>query len=237
MSPRTLDRLIYIDDSGDPRTGLVVYGWIEFQPDHWHDVLGVWLQHRKQLSARYGVPVPKELHMTDYAQGRGNLTARKLPEFTGPNGSTFYKKDFGRAVARESLAVMRSLEGLRVGSVYRQATRETAAPAKAGLYAALLRRFETELQGTDSLAMIFMDGDGSDTTYRDAHRQLPRAARHVIEDPIYTDSKTSQLMQMADHVAWSAFATLARVPKHEFAHELYRDYLAVRDPSRGPQPL
>ena len=237
MPPRTLDRLIYIDDSGDPRTGLVVYGWIEFQPDHWHDILGGWLQHRKRLWTRYSVPVPKELHMTEYVQGRRSLTTREPPEFMSPDGLTFYKKDFGRAVARESLAVMQSLEGLRVGSVYRQGTRETVVAVKADLYAALLDRFEQELRETDSLAMIFMDGDGSDAGYRDAHRGLPRAERHIIEDPIYTDSKTSQLMQMADHVAWSAFATLARVPKHEFAHELYRDYLATRDPFRSPQPL
>jgi|GEM_PF-3975264 len=76
MPPRTLDRLVCIDDSGDPRTGLAVYGWIEFAPDRWHDVLGGWLEHRKQLWRKYGIPVSKELHMTEYVQGRGRLTDR-----------------------------------------------------------------------------------------------------------------------------------------------------------------
>lgn len=93
------------------------------------------------------------------------------------------------------------------------------------------------MEQNSSLAMVFMDGDGSDTSYRDAHRALPRRTRHVIEDPIYTDSRTSQLMQMADHVAWCADAAITRAPRHEFAHEWYRDYLAARDPHREPTPV
>ena len=166
MPPRTLDRLVYIDDSGDPRTGLAVYGWIEFAPDRWHDVLGGWLEHRKQLAARAS----------------------------------------GTAV-------------------------------KAALYAALLERFERELHDSDSLALVFMDGDGTDKTYRDAHRRLPRASHRIIEDPIYTDSKTSQLVQMADHVARCAFTAIAQAPGHEFAHRWYEQHLAVRDRYRRPQAL
>lgn len=237
MPPRTLDRLVYIDDSGDPRTGLAVYGWIEFAPDRWHDVLGGWLEHRKQLWRKYGIPVSKELHMTEYVQGRGRLTERHLPEFTGDGGATLHKKDLGRAIAREGLEVMASLEGMRVGAVYRTAARASGAAAKAALDAALLERFERELHDSDSLALVFMDGDGTDKTYRDAHRRLPRASRRIIEDPVYTDSKTSQLVQMADHVAWCAFTAIAQAPGHEFAHRWYEQHLAVRDRYRRPQAL
>jgi hypothetical protein len=47
--PEVLDRLIYIDDSGHPASGLVVYGWIEFSPDRWASVLKTWLETRKRL--------------------------------------------------------------------------------------------------------------------------------------------------------------------------------------------
>ena len=55
--------------------------------------------------------------MTEYVQGRGRLTERHLPEFTGDGGATLHKKDLGRAIAREGLEVMASLEGMRVGAV------------------------------------------------------------------------------------------------------------------------
>lgn len=236
MSSRTLDRLIYIDDSGDSRSGLVVFGWVEFRPDRWHEVLGNWIAHRKHLWRHYRVPVSQELHMTQYALGRGRISERLPSEFISEEGKELWK-DLGGAVAERSLTTMGSIEGLRLGAVYRNATRETWASARADVYAKLIERFEGEIQATSSLAMVFMDGDGSDTSFRQVHRALSRGTRRVIEDPIYTDSKSSQLMQMADHVAWCANASIARIPKHQFAHDWYRDHLSLRDPFREPIPL
>ncbi|MFQ6486135.1 DUF3800 domain-containing protein [Brachybacterium epidermidis] len=235
MPQGSLDRLIYIDDSGHSASGLVVYGWVEFRPDQWHDVLGEWLAHRKRLWRLFRVPVPEELHMTEYALGRGRISESLPPEFVEDGRSLW--KDFGRKVAIESLETLSSTAGLRVGSVYRQATRETWATARSDVYNRLIERFEDEMRESASLAMIFMDGDGSDTSYRDAHRKLPRRTRRVIEDPIYTDSKSSQIMQMADHVAWCANAAIAQVPTHEFSHDWYERYLATRDPHRRPLEL
>lgn len=225
-----------MDDSGHSASGLVVYGWIEFRPDHWHDVLGQWLSHRKRLWRQYAVPVSEELHMTAYALGRGRISQQLPAQFVRDDGTELWK-DLGGEVARAGLRTLASIEGLRVGAVYRQATRATWSEARADVYRALLSRFESEMDSTSSLAMVFMDGDGSDASYREAHRALPRATRRVIEDPIYTDSRTSQLMQMADHVAWCANAAIARIPKHVFAHEWYEDYLSPRDPHRRPRPL
>lgn len=236
MAPRSLNRLIYVDDSGHPASGLVVYGWIEFKPDRWHDVLGQWLAHRKLLWRQYAVGVPEELHMTQYALGRGRISRNIPSRFVRPDGVELWK-DFGGEVARTSLETLKSIEGLRVGAVYRHATQETWATARADVYCQLIAKFEAEMLDTDSLAMLFMDGDGSDTSYREAHRALPRSTRRVIEDPIYMDSKTSQLMQMADHVAWCANASIAQIPKHAFAHDWYEKYLSPRDPGRRPMPL
>ena len=55
--PSTLDRLIYVDDSGHPQTGTVVFGWIEFSPDRWNSILGTWLDTRRRLWRDFGVPV------------------------------------------------------------------------------------------------------------------------------------------------------------------------------------
>lgn len=59
-----LTRLIYIDDSGHPASGLVVYGWVEFAPDRWASVLKSWLDTRKRLWREFSIAVTEELHTT-----------------------------------------------------------------------------------------------------------------------------------------------------------------------------
>ena len=90
----TLDRMIYVDDSGHPSSGLVVYGWIEFQPDHWATVLRTWLDLRKKLWRDYGVPVVEELHATQFVNGRGRISQR-IPDRFVHRGQEFWK-DLGR---------------------------------------------------------------------------------------------------------------------------------------------
>lgn len=79
-----------------------------------------------------------------------------------------------------------------------------------------------------------MDGDGSDTSYRSTHRGLKLAQRRVIEDAIHTDSKHSQLIQMADLVAWSANSSIDRHHGNQFAWDWYDTYLAERDRCVAP---
>nr|WP_255433846.1 DUF3800 domain-containing protein [Tessaracoccus sp. MC1865] len=82
-----------------------------------------------------------------------------------------------------------------------------------------------------------MDGDGSDSIYRTTHRGLSLGQRRVIEDAIYLDSSHSQLVQMADLVAWCAHVVADPHPKNEFAANWYHQYLAARDPRRTPERL
>jgi hypothetical protein len=74
-------------------------------------------------------------------------------------------------------------------------------------------------------------------SFRTTHRQLKLDERHIIEDAIHLDSKSSQLVQMADLVAWSAYAAVDRHPRNEFAWGRYETYLAERDPGRQPKEL
>lgn len=234
MSP-ALNRLVYVDDSGHPGSGLVVYGWIEFQPDRWSSVLQSWLETRRRLWREFAIPVVQELHATAYVNGRGRISQR-LPDRHIHQGVEYWK-DFGREVALECLETLRCAEGLRVGAVWRQRPPSDFAQTRREAYAALISRFEQELASSASLAMVFMDGDGSDNSYRTTHRSLKLADRRVIEDAIHIDSGTSQLVQMADLVAWSANAHIDRRPGNEFAWEWYSSYLAERDPLRGPQEV
>lgn len=232
MPPQHLDTMMYIDDSGHPQSGSVVYGWVSFSPDRWSDVLGSWMNNRKNLYRTYGLPIAQELHMTDYVLGRGRISLKPPEEFVH-DGRIFWK-DLGGAVALECLRTLSSTEGISIGSVYYQGAPDELALNRQRVYQWLIQRKDRELKATHSLGLVYMDGDGSDTSYRDIHRRLPRAGRNIVEDPIFLDSRTSQFMQMADHVAWCANASIAKIPKHSFAHGWYEDYLAVRDTAREP---
>lgn len=231
MSP-SLDRMIYIDDSGHPQSGLVVYGWIEFSPDHWAGVLRSWLDVRKKLWREFSIPVVQELHATEYINGRGRVSKR-LPDRHVHDGVEHWK-DFGREVAIECLEALRCTEGLSVGAVWRRDAPTRVGHTKQDVYAALVARFEAELAEAGSLGLVFMDGDGSDTSYRSTHRGLRLQDRRVIEDAVHLDSRDSQLVQMADLVAWSANAHVDPHPGNRFAWDWYSTHLAERDPRRAP---
>lgn len=231
--PSLLDRMIYIDDSGHPQTGDVTYGWIAFDPSSWSEVLGCWLECRRRLWRTFSIPVTTELHTTDYVNGRGQVSTRP-PEKYVHHGQTYWK-DLGRDVAKICLATLKSTPGLHVGAVGAQGAPAMLAATKKTLYARLLERLERDLRERDGLGMVFIDGDGSDTSYRDVHRQLPRSSRRIVEDPIAQDSKVSQLVQMADLVAWSANVHLNPHPRNAFAHTWYAEYLSTRDLQRQPQ--
>lgn len=235
LMPASLNRMIYIDDSGHPASGLIVYGWIEFTPAHWASVLKNWLDTRKRLWRELGIPVPQELHTTDYVNGRGRIT-KSIPARHMHNGAPHWK-DLGREVACLCLDTIRSTEGLSVGSVYRRVDPSAFAQSKQDTYRSLVNRFERDLEQTGPLGLIFMDGDGSDTSYRSTRRQLPLSQRRIIEDAVHLDSSASQLIQMADLVAWSANAAIDRHDAQSFAWDWYRNYLAERDLAREPQPI
>lgn len=59
----------------------------------------------------------------------------------------------------------------------------------------------------------------------------------IIEDPMHQDSTSSQLIQLADLVAWSANACADRHARNAFAHDWYSTYLAPRDIRRVPLPV
>lgn len=90
MPPQHLDTMMYIDDSGHPQSGSVVYGWVSFSPDRWSDVLGSWMNNRKNLYRTYGVPIAQELHMTDYVLGAGVSASNR------PRNSSMMEGFFGR---------------------------------------------------------------------------------------------------------------------------------------------
>ncbi|QCQ17250.1 DUF3800 domain-containing protein [Microbacterium sp. RG1] len=232
---RNLDRLIYVDDSGRTQDGLIVYGWIEFHPDHWHAVLRAWLDLRKKLWREMGIPVTQELHSTDYINGRDRIS-KKIPT-RYDHGGQIYWRDLGRDVALACLDTLRCAEGLRVGAVYRRDPTAGTADLKYAVYERFIMDLEEQMSGSESLAMIFMDGNGADPIYRRAHRTLRLSDRGVLEDALLLESASSQLVQMADLVAWCAYTAVDRYEKAEYAWNWYGDFLAERDRARAPREV
>lgn len=205
---------------------------MRFAPNAWPVVLRKWLELRKRLYREFGIHVEQELHSTDYINGRGRVTARP-PQRHIHTGITHWK-DLGQEVARVLLSEVASLEGVTVGAVYRRHEPNPSVFDKVEVYRALIEQWEKELERRSEFALVFVDGNGTDSSYRTAHRGLKLDSRRIIEDPIMTDSATSQLVQIADLVAWCAYVAIERHPRHAFAWDWYEEYLAIRDPNRVP---
>lgn len=138
----TLDRMLYLDDSGSSLSGLVVYGWVEVAPCDWGSALREWLTLRKELVRDHRVPVTAELHCTEYVQGRGvsgfgHISTSPPARFRttrvsvdGANSEMVLWKDLGREVAERCLTVLARSPTMRVGAVWQRT------PAKGSAYAA-----------------------------------------------------------------------------------------------------
>ena len=224
--------MFYVDDSGSVDSGLIVYGWIECSPDRWRNGLRAILELRKQLYRDHQVPPATELHATKFVNGRDRIS-------TGGNDDSTEWKTLGRAVAVECLAVLRDCPDIKIGAVWRRtaATGRDYYDERAEVYNALVERWNTEHRAAGSYAFVSMDGNGSDPTYFDAHRALPLDTRHIIEDPMFHDSRRSQWVQMADLVAYTVFTHLNRHAGNEFGWSWYEDFLQGKDVAGGPVGL
>jgi hypothetical protein len=78
-------RLCYVDDSGAEDTGIVVFSWIECGISNWRLGLRGWLDLRKDLYARHGIPPAYELHATKFIRGVGNR--QRTPAGTGTSAT------------------------------------------------------------------------------------------------------------------------------------------------------
>lgn len=220
-------RMFYIDDSGAPDTGWIIYSWIEVSISDWRLGLRAWLDLRKDLFARFKIPPSEELHASPFLNGRGEPS----------NDPTFNRSKKARAnVFTEALKVIGSSSQLRVGTFYRQTTaRGKSYNSERGeVYAELVHRVDARLGSAGEHGLIFMDGVGTDPAYYAAHRSLKLSSRNIIEDPLFQHSHRSQWVQMADLAAYAAYQSLIRIPRKRFAWEWYPTLLGPIDLNGGP---
>lgn len=218
-------RLIYVDDSGAERSGFATFSWIEVSLDDWSTGLAQVLRWRSHLTKTHGIPKNYELHAVNFANGRGNPSV---------NDAWNRRKAHRSAVLDEAFDRFASWTWLRAGTVYSstQLRREDFAGERARVYGELVQLLDRRLEEAGEWGFLVMDGDGTDSSYITAHRQLPIASRSLIEDPAFQHSYRSQWVQLADLTAYAAYQSLVRVPEKRFAWEWYG---ALGD--RGDEPV
>ncbi len=223
-------RLFYVDDSGAESTGFVVYSWIECAITDWRHGLRGWLDLRKELYARHGIPPAYELHATKFIRGVGNPSTN--PEWNR-------QKHNRSAVMREALIAIKGAAVLRTGTVYRCTTARGPAyhVERDRVYESLIAHLDGRLGVGGEFGMVFMDGDGTATSYYNAHRALKLAHRNIIEDPLFLPAHRSAWVQMADLVAWTAYQSLLRHAGKRFAWQWYDEHLRATDVNGGPLAL
>jgi hypothetical protein len=78
------------------------------------------------------------------------------------------------------------------------------------------------------------DGDRAWSAVGEDRCLLALNSRNLIEDPLFHDSRRSQLIQMADLVAWTTYAHLNKHAGNQYAHTWYDDYLKTSDANGAP---
>jgi hypothetical protein len=226
----TTPRMLYIDDSGSEPSGLVIYGWIECDVASWRHVLRDILELRKALYRDHHVPPSTELHATKFINGRTRIST------AGSEDDTEEWKTLGRAVAVQCLEAIDASPNIRIGSAYRHTPlrRREYYDERGRVYMDLITQWDAQYRAEDSYAFLSMDGDGTDANYFNAHRALELNTRHIIEDPMFHDSRKSQLVQMADLIAYTTFMSLNPHPGNVFGQGWRAQYLDGSDVNGGP---
>ena len=211
--------LVFVDDSGDESYRL--YSALFVRAEVWRDVLARWLAWRRDLEVRFEIPVLYEIHSVKFFAGRGrpSIDASHVVNTS---------RALRRAIGEEALHLIADL-GLRTLTVTRRGN--AVRPA----YAGLLRRVEQELSELESVGIVIVDGQDEDSVYWSAHRDLPLTTRRVIEDPWMQPSHGSQLVQMADIVAYSAHQFVVGDSSRRAMSDWYPRFIAssVKHPEAG----
>lgn len=186
---------------------------------HWNDFMGVWLNVRAELTKTWQVRKHAELHAVDLVKGRGAPC-----EDEESNGKFGKPARLGAyRVALNQLSQFQPLTVTTVGANLRQ---------QAEVYGHFIDHLDRWASKNNTHVMVVYDGKSGDAEegadaearsaaqedawrdlrpYRLVHRALDLSTRRIIEDVIGHDSKSSQLIQAADLVAYGAYQWKAHI--------------------------
>lgn len=208
--------VIYADDSGDEASS--IYSGLLVPIPNWSSILTRWLAFRRWMYRKYKVPADYEWHTYQWLKGEG------MPDQENPDSPINHSKGLRRDVAQKAVLQIGSLRQLGVGIV----TCETPGAVKADAYAAMVREVDRLLLKQDSYGVMVVDGGVNgvpDPHVRTAHRALELSTRRVTEDGWLQPARGSQLVQMADLVAHSAYQAKRKKESREFMWDWYSTHL------------
>jgi hypothetical protein len=206
--------IAYVDDSGDESCDLLA--GVLLPLDGWRDCLGAWLNWRRFLFSRWGIPADFELHAIEFLRPdrspipTSHSRAHKVIE-SGINDHVGQRHE----VYRRSLEAIKYMPGVKVATVCRPGTNRVLT------YKALLEAFQVTLEEADRDVLIMIDGGEPDPRLRIEHRLLDLGVRRVLEDPWPERSHHSQLLQIADLIVHAAFQHVIQNPKKRFMWDWY----------------
>lgn len=217
--------IVYVDDSGAADTGHIIYGWLAVPIAQWNAALKAVLSWRHQLDASYQIPVTYELQATKFVGGRGRPTRTEDGNLA---------KSTRAAIVASTFDELAAWDWATIGAVHAHTHGQGRRyhQAKEATYDSLVHEIDHWLNSTGSQAVIVMDGDGTDKGFARAHRGLRLATRHIVEDPLFLDSATSQWVQLADLIAFAAYQHILQRTDRSFAWSWYPS-LSHRDAFRG----
>jgi len=181
-------RLLYMDDSGTVDTGLISYSWLNMDIAEWNRCPRLVLDWRHRISQQHGIPVRYELHSTKFLGGRGDPSLDPRWNRSKANRN---------AVVIDGLAQLAGLPSVQLGTAYRRttATGRRYGSERADVYVKTVELLDAMLTDQGDIGIIVMGGNGTDPSYRQAHRSLKLATRSIIEDPTFQPAHESQLVQ------------------------------------------
>ncbi|MCZ7414871.1 MULTISPECIES: DUF3800 domain-containing protein [unclassified Streptomyces] len=208
--PPPPSRVYYIDDSGTPGDGMVFYSAIGVPCDQTAAIEGNWREHRRSWEVEHGVPADYELHANKLIPGRGRPGGRNLPRIER------------WLLAQAALDVIGAASALDVITVYAHepgAWRE----ARERAFGGALRAIDRRLARSGEYGHVVVDGDGTDAFYAATWQSLspPRLPIPLTQE----SSASSDWLQMADLVAYTAFQAVARRPARQHMWGWYTRYL------------
>lgn len=220
--------LFYVDDSGSETHGITTFSWIRIDPAHWATATHRWIRFRAALDRRHLIPTDVRLHATELAGGR----------YTSGTGLDLNPQQ-GLKLIRDGLKVIAGLPGTTLGSVYRRTTARGRSfeHDKQDLYRAMITHLDHQLKDTASFGMIVMDGDGTNPGYHRGHQTLELGERALIEDPFFRHASTSQWVQVADLIAWTAYRSQRLGGRRDKTASWYEQILSQIDEAGSPIEL
>ncbi len=212
----TLWRDYFVDDGGDGRLS-IHFASLGIDRVRRGAAERRWRDFRAELEAdaRLLIPAVSPLHAVDLAGVRGEYA------HTSRSTSRANHRRHTQEVILRGLRVIAEMPGARVRSVYRETS--DYARDRPALYAAFVRDLNAELAAEGAHGRLVVDGNGTETALRDAHRALPAEGRYVVGDPVFESAKSRDMLQAADFIAYAAYQAIAKKNSRAFMWHWFAD--------------